>query len=152
MCVYDCVLFWCGIGSFNQWMKERRKEGISVVDLLYVWSNVVNFGTHFVSNYFAGGGPCVGSQDHAILHTQAHTHLSARRTGFTSNKDSFRYCIIKMSSCLNSFPLFTLNTNPAIVVPVFTGLGVLLFSSPRALSNKTFLNDKCSVIQNFFTF
>lgn len=144
MHVYDVVMD--GLCGLSWWMNEWIPE----VGLLYVWSNVVNFGTHFVSNYFAGGGPCVSSQDHTILQTHTRAHGLCQ---------IINYLIIKMSSYSDSFLLFTLNTNPAIVVPVFTGLGVLLFPSPRAFSNKTFLNDKdthqdkCIVLQrSWFTF
>lgn len=36
--------------------------------LLDVWSNVVDLRTHLVSDHFAGGGSCICSQHHPILH------------------------------------------------------------------------------------
>lgn len=44
--------------------RERPRSG----DLLDVWSDVVDLGTHLVGDHFAGGRSRICSQHHAILH------------------------------------------------------------------------------------
>lgn len=36
--------------------------------LLDIWSNVVDLGTHLVSDHFTGGSSCICPQNHPILH------------------------------------------------------------------------------------